>query len=684
MNHLALSFLFLTSTILGFAQNRIGTGTVNELYQTNCATCHGEKLEGGLGRSLIDSEWSNGDSDEAIARSISEGYPDLGMVPWKETLTEEQIRSLVIYIREQGQLAQAGQTEARVEPMGGVFATDRHNFTLERVTELDDILFAMAFLPDGAILLTQRDGPVWRHWDGVNHLIEGTPEVWQRGQGGMMEVALHPDYEQNGWIYLGYSENTGAMENDREAGMTCVVRGRIRDDRWVDQEEIYRVPGQYHTNAGAHFGTRFVFQDGYLFFSIGDRGRQNMAQELTRPNGKIHRIHDDGRIPKDNPFVDVPGAIPSIWSYGHRNPQGLDLDPATGELWETEHGPRGGDETNRIQPGLNYGWPVITYGMNYNGTPITNLTHQEGMEQPEHYWTPSIAVCGIDFYEGDLFPDWNGDLLVTGLASQELQRLVIVDHKVVHHEVLLKGQGRLRDVLSGPDGHLYVATETRGANRSILYRLKPVPTARWQSLFDGQTLEGWNVVDGTSTVLVDDGAMVAFHQGTTGHTYLVTDKVYSDFILELEVKVVGNLNSGILLRGVSDPAFKEGRVHGYQMEIDQSPRQWTGGLYEEMGRGWLDSLEGREEARAAYRASEWNHYRIEALGATFRIWVNGIPVLHLVDEKTPEGVIGFQIHNLPAKGGGGAVHIRNVRILDDNPVNHYRAMELSAERFAEE
>jgi glucose/arabinose dehydrogenase len=474
MMRLTISLLLLTLTVPGFAQNRIGTGTANDLYQAYCATCHGEKLEGGLGSSLIDAEWENGDSVEAITLSIAEGHSDLEMASWKDTFTEEQIRSLVTFIREQGRLAQAEQIEVRYEPVGDVYSSERHNFTIERVTELSDILFSMAFLPDGAILLAQRDGPVWRHKDGINHRIDGTPDVWAHGQGGMMEVALHPDYEENGWIYLGYSEKAGDLAPDREAGMTCVSRGRIRDDRWVDEEILFSMPDELHINSGSHWGTRFVFHDGYLFFTIGDRGRRQMAQDLTKPNGKVHRIHDDGRIPADNPFVDVPGAIPSIWSYGHRNPQGLDLDPVTGEIWSTEHGPRGGDEINRIRPGLNYGWPVITYGMNYNGTPITDLTHKEGMEQPALHWTPSIAVCGIDFYEGNLFPDWKGNLLVTGLASQELHRLVIEDNKVVQDEIVLKGQGRLRDVLSGPDGAIYVAAEQRGPNRSWLYRLSPV------------------------------------------------------------------------------------------------------------------------------------------------------------------------------------------------------------------
>ena len=194
---------------------------------------------------------------------------------------------------------------------------------------------------------------------------------------------------------------------------------------------------------------------------------------IRRPNGKIHRIHDDGRIPKDNPFVKKRGAYKSVWSYGQRNPQGLDMDPSTGLLWETEHGPRGGDEVNVVRPGVNYGWPEITYGMNYNGTPMTDETAREGMEQPKHYWVPSIAVCGIDFYEGNKFSEWTGDLLVSGMASQELHRLVIQDGKVVQDEIILKGINRVRDVLSGPDGYIYVSLNTKGPNYGELYRIKP-------------------------------------------------------------------------------------------------------------------------------------------------------------------------------------------------------------------
>jgi glucose/arabinose dehydrogenase len=247
----------------------------------------------------------------------------------------------------------------------------------------------------------------------------------------------------------------------------------------VDQETLYKAPPELYWDDNTHFGSRFLFdREGHLFYSIGDRGHQDDAQDLSLPNGKIHRIHDDGRIPKDNPFVGRPGALPSIWSYGNRNPQGLAWHPVTGELWSSEHGPRGGDELNRIEPGRNYGWPVITYGMNYDGTPITDKTEQDGMEQPVMQWTPSIAVCAIVFYTGDRFPGWKTDLFVTALGGQALRRLVIEGKRVVHEEVLFKGLGRVRDVVNGPDGTLYVVLNDPGR----IVRMVPAPSPSGASI----------------------------------------------------------------------------------------------------------------------------------------------------------------------------------------------------------
>jgi glucose/arabinose dehydrogenase len=300
--------------------------------------------------------------------------------------------------------------------------------------------------------------------------IAGTPKVWAQSQGGLLVVEAHPDYARNGWIYLAFSD---PGEKAGEA-MTAVVRGRIRDGRWVDEEQIYRAPRELYRSAGVHFGTRLVFAEGYLFFGIGDRGAQDQAQDLKRPNGKIHRVHDDGRVPADNPFVKTPGALPTIWSYGHRNPQGIVARPGTAgagfQLWETEHGPRGGDELNLVRRGANYGWPLITYGMNYNGTPITSETGRPGLEQPVLHWTPSIAACGLAVYEGNAFSGWRGNLITGSLQQQELRRLVLDGETVREQEVLFRGIGRVRSVHVSPQGEVLVCLE--GPGRVV--RLVPV------------------------------------------------------------------------------------------------------------------------------------------------------------------------------------------------------------------
>jgi aldose sugar dehydrogenase len=254
-----------------------------------------------------------------------------------------------------------------------------------------------------------------------------------------------------------------------------IVRGRIRDGVWVDQQTIFQAPVKFYRVGNVHFGGRLVFHDGYLFFSIGERGAADHAQDLTRPNGKIHRIFDDGRIPSDNPFIGQADAFPTIWSYGHRNPQGLVRHPVTGELWDTEHGPRGGDELNLIKRGQNYGWPKATYGMNYSGTPVSAYTSLPGMVDPVIYWTPSIAACGLDVYTGDQFPKWKNQLFAGGLAKEEVQRLVIENGKVTHREIIFKNHGRVRDVCMGPDGLVYILLNSRpNEKESRIVRLRPV------------------------------------------------------------------------------------------------------------------------------------------------------------------------------------------------------------------
>ncbi|WP_395806768.1 PQQ-dependent sugar dehydrogenase [Archangium minus] len=436
-------------------QPRSSRRDVADVYASLCANCHGPRLEGGMGPSLVDDTWKSGADDERIARSIREGQLTAGMPAFSGALSSQDIRALVIYIREQG-AKKRNEGTAFARPVADkVVNSERHAFKLETVAEGLETPWSVAFLPDGRMLVTEKAGRLRVVEKGrlLPKPIEGTPEVWSRNQGGLLDVAVHPDYARNGWIYLSYSA-PGA----NGSAMTVLVRGKLREGRFVEQQTLFRARPEHYRTGGVHFGSRIVFDGkGHVFFSIGERGHKEDAQELSRPNGKVHRIHEDGSIPKDNPFAGREGAIASIWSYGNRNPQGLARHPVTGELWEAEHGPRGGDELNRIEPGHNYGWPVITYGMNYDGTPMTDRTAQEGMEQPVLHWTPSIAVSAIDFYTGSRFPQWKNDLLVGALAQQELRRLRIEDGKVVHQEVLFKDIGRVRDVVSGPDGAIYIA-----------------------------------------------------------------------------------------------------------------------------------------------------------------------------------------------------------------------------------
>jgi aldose sugar dehydrogenase len=437
-----------------------------KIYAELCAACHGANLEGADGPSLIDAEWKNGGTDDAIAASIRTGNATAGMPAFGETVSSNEIRSLVVYIREQAGHAAMRATPPPLPAADAVTSSKLESYRIETaVTGLREP-WSVAFLPDGRMLVTEKRGTlrVVDHGVLVPDPVAGTPSVDTNGQAGLFDVVPHPDFAKNGWIYLAFADLQTNKKGEK-VSLTAVVRGRIKDNTWSDQEVVFRAPlDRYYGIGGPHFGGRLAFdQAGYLFFSIGERGRAPNAQDLSRPNGKIHRVFDDGRVPPDNPFVNTPGADPTIWSYGHRNPQGLRFNPVTGELWEHEHGPRGGDELNLIRPGLNYGWPVATYGMNYNGTPMTDVTARPDIEPPVTYWVPSIAPCGMAFYTGDRFPKWKNHLFITSLAAQELSRLELKDGKVVDQEVVFKGIGRLRDVAAGPDGFLYLLLPDRVA-----------------------------------------------------------------------------------------------------------------------------------------------------------------------------------------------------------------------------
>lgn len=341
-----------------------------------------------------------------------------------------------------------------------------YRFVLEKVAEVPSELWSMTFLPNGALLVTQKSGQLLIKEGERLERIEGIPQVWNGAQGGLMDVKVHPDYAKNGWIYLTFSD----PGPDNSTAMTRVVRGKLDGRRWVEQQDIYRAPDEFYTQNYAHFGSRIAFADGYIFFSVGERQQSKLAQSLAHPYGKIHRLHDDGRIPNDNPFVGRKDAIASIWSFGHRNPQGMTRHPQTGEIWSAEHGPAGGDEINIIRKGANYGWPLVSFGKHYDGTPVSDSPYRDGIEPPIHHFTPSIAISQIEFYRGEPFREWQGQLLVASLGQQELHLLETRGTKVVSDRLLFKGFGRIRDVSVGPDGYPYVLLTQFSAG---IYRLRP-------------------------------------------------------------------------------------------------------------------------------------------------------------------------------------------------------------------
>ena len=340
--------------------------------------------------------------------------------------------------------------------------TKKVTFKVETFADGFDVPWGMTFLPDGNLLVSDRNGDLWKVKKDGNSKIQigGIPKVRSKGQGGLLDVEIHPEFNENSFIYLGFSDFLPDQVNKT---YTSIIRAVLKKNNLTEQKIIYKAPDSLFASEKHHYGTRIIFDnDGYLYFAIGDRGQREKAQILNYPNGKIHRLHDDGTVPRDNPFFDNERALSSIWSYGHRNPQGLVIHPRTGEIWESEHGPRGGDELNIIYPGKNFGWPVITYGKNYNGTIISHLTHNDGMEQPVLHWTPSIAVCGITFYEGKVFTEWGNNLFATSLKYERLHRLEILDGKVVEQEIIYDAGSRVRDVEIGPLGFIYVALEDPG------------------------------------------------------------------------------------------------------------------------------------------------------------------------------------------------------------------------------
>ncbi len=346
---------------------------------------------------------------------------------------------------------------------GTIIESGKQKFKVDTITKKLSNPWGIAFLPDGRILVTERKGEIRIVQDGklLDETISGVPAVYARGQGGLLDIELHPDYANNGWLYLSYSK-----PGQGGAG-TTIVRAKLNGNALTDMQELFSA--QPFTDSDIHFGSRIAFDEqGYMFFSSGERGTMSNAQTLENHLGKILRLRDDGSVPDDNPFVNTPGAKPEIWSYGHRNPQGLIFDKENGILYDHEHGPRGGDELNIIEKGKNYGWPAITYGINYDGTPITDKTSMEGMEQPVTYYVPSIAPCGMAKVTSDKYPGWKDNILIGALVLTHISRVELGAE--VKKEKLLDKMARFRAIEQSPDGYIYAATESPG----LLIRLVPV------------------------------------------------------------------------------------------------------------------------------------------------------------------------------------------------------------------
>ncbi len=441
-----------------------------EIYGMYCAGCHGSQLEGGSATTLIKTDWKYGRALNTMTKNVRFGIPGTEMAAWDKVLSLEEVNDVLAYIIQSQSIS---PSEERSIP--DLLETALYDITVEELaTEGMGTPWGIEFVSDSLALISEREGGL--RWivngklDPVS--ISGLPETYRPESAmGFMDIALDPDYLQNGWIYLAYTFTEDSIKTLDARGMTEIVRGRIEDHQWIDMEILFEAPDSLRIQQGNRFGSRLMFdQEGYLYFTIGDMHHAEHSQSLEHISGKVYRIHPDGRIPEDNPFPDLEGVLAGIYSLGNRNVQGIVQDPIHGTVWMTEHGPMGGDELNILKKGANYGWPAITYGIDYSGDTVSQFVEREGMEQPITYWTPSIAVCPLEYCEGRLFSEWSGNLFVGALAYEEVRRLVMDGQKVIDQEVILKGVGRVRDIKFSPKGHMYVLLN--GPNKIL--RLKPV------------------------------------------------------------------------------------------------------------------------------------------------------------------------------------------------------------------
>ena len=502
---LLLPAALITATSASAQQEPVAYSGVTEsrlMFQENCAVCHGEDLEGAAQGTPLRGELVHGESMAEVVASIANGNVDSGMPSWDDIFSPVEIRGLAMYVLETR--ANVGYVTSNYDaPLSipeGEFETELHSFRLEAlVDDLDALPFSLAPLPDGSLLVTEKTkGVRIISPDGdKSELIRGTPQAYddvyqmesridiERGMGWLFDILLHPNYEENGWIYLYHGHRCEdctelSRERERPVSMNRLVRGRVEDGEWIDEEVIWRADMEHYSFAGdVGAGGRAVFDNrGHVYFSVGAKGGMQGIQDLLTPWGKIHRINDDGTVPQDNPFVGRDDVYQSIYTYGHRSPQGLEFDITGGELWGSEHGPRGGDEINRLLPGRNYGWPLYSLGLDYDGTPVEygkelGIEFElSDIEQPVVDLTPSPAVSSFIISDSDQFPEWRGDYLVGSLKARSLFRVEIDDNEFVSRETLFEGIGRVRDIEQGFNGDIYLLFEHNAGGKIV--RLVPV------------------------------------------------------------------------------------------------------------------------------------------------------------------------------------------------------------------
>ena len=464
-----------------------------QIYMEKCSTCHGMGFKGAAqGPPLAQAYPTETNPQDEIVDVIANGVIEKGMPAFGEVLNENEIKRLAILISEVRmtgvKMTDFYNVNQAFSIPSGIIETEKHNFKIEAVaTGLDPLPYSIAALPDGRILVTEKmKGLRIVESDGsLSPLIEGTPQTYgdayhapaiflKYGNGWMLDIAPHPEFADNGWVYMTFGDRCSACNflsrnSGSDVSMLKLVRGRIESGAWVDQETIWEADSTLYTPMpDMTLGGRIAFDDsGHLYFTLGMKGISNYSgvQSLSEPHGKTHRIHYDGSIPEDNPYVNTPNAVPSIWSYGHRSPQGLEYNPRTQQLWGTEMGPRGGDEVNLIEPAKNYGWPLHSKGLNYDGTPVAygkqlgievDLTK---IEQTKIDLTPSPAISSFIIHDGSTFPEWKDNLIVGSLKATELYRMVVDGDQIVHTETIIKDFARIRDVEQASDGTIYLLLE---------------------------------------------------------------------------------------------------------------------------------------------------------------------------------------------------------------------------------